>query len=578
MNNKHVLLAISGQICRENSACLKNFWSGFVNIQNAVTVESSIVAHSWNPEYDELVSKVYSPVAYLSEKQPSFVTEYMPCINPVDRFEKGLKRFQSTWKNCSPQALLGNARSRSRAIKLIDSIESEGFDQLIAARWDQGLTGSRSVNQIIYDSALPKEHIYISYYSEIDEGYADMWFVAPLNHARKFAEYDSFLLDCLSGNNDYFERFTETGWHVAMPRSEWKRSLYRWSVLFLRKSRLDALLSLVGKTGAWGKAKAAAVSRRLDRFRNLPEQSGENACILEHKSVGRTWPAYQALNNHAILKYFYYQQSLRESTRFLDVDDFEQKPGVGRMINPVSFAYVIYSHSSFSDCWEMCISQAKKHLPDNCVEIILVADDTSDTDERFDAFKTAGVSLETYDDQLQYTDRLRQVFDRLSKRHQYLYFVHEDMPLIGQVDAVYLNSLLHYFGHSNENYIKLVDTDYVDQKVDHPSFPGLVKNTGGYAISVQPCLIKPEVYSHFLTNFNCNIYDFENLCLNSNFQASAVKGGAKVGKYLQINTLFPQICTAISKGKWCVDEWPAEIKYLAEEYKIDLDIRGRVND
>lgn len=37
------------------------------------------------------------------------------------------------------------------------------------------------------------------------------------------------------------------------------------------------------------------------------------------------------------------------------------------------------------------------------------------------------------------------------------------MPLISQVDQVYLNTLLH---NSNEFYIKLVDTNYVDEKLD----------------------------------------------------------------------------------------------------------------
>jgi len=91
--NKFVLV-ISGQIVRENSANLMNFWRGFINIQNAIydIDELKIVAHSWNPEFDELIKSVYNVDILESEKQSSFVKEYMPLLNPVNRFENGLNQ------------------------------------------------------------------------------------------------------------------------------------------------------------------------------------------------------------------------------------------------------------------------------------------------------------------------------------------------------------------------------------------------------------------------------------------------------------------------------------------------------
>ena len=113
-------------------------------------------------------------------------------------------------------------------------------------------------------------------------------------------------------------------------------------------------------------------------------------------------------------------------------------------------------------------------------------------------------------------------------------------------------------------------------KEDHNSFPGLVRNYGGYSISVQPGLFKADYYISFLKNFNENIYDFERTCIKSNFIFSAVKGGEKVGKYLISNGYFPHIATAISKGKWCTTEWGDEILYLSNKYNIDLSARGEV--
>ena len=69
-----------------------------------------------------------------------------------------------------------------------------------------------------------------------------------------------------------------------------------------------------------------------------------------------------------------------------DIKDFENLPK-GQMINPVDFCYVIYSHSSFDDCWEMAINQAKENLPTNCKKIYLVSEDSNDTKEKFNEYK-----------------------------------------------------------------------------------------------------------------------------------------------------------------------------------------------
>ena len=173
-----LVIVISGQVVRENSANLKSFWRGFINIQNAIYEidEIKVVAHSWNPEFSELVQNVYNPIALSSEKQSSFSKDIMSTIDPVDKFEDGLNRAMSTWKRVSAQSILGNAKSRSKAIELLRKVKTEDDFFVLATRWDQGCSGSASVNKIIFDKSLPKDYLYLSYYSEVDEGYADMWF------------------------------------------------------------------------------------------------------------------------------------------------------------------------------------------------------------------------------------------------------------------------------------------------------------------------------------------------------------------------------------------------------------------
>jgi len=76
-----------------------NFWKGFINIQNSIhSVDNlKVIAHSWNSEYDELVKNIYDINTLLSEKQTSYINEFMPYIIPVNKFEKAFSRSGSTW-------------------------------------------------------------------------------------------------------------------------------------------------------------------------------------------------------------------------------------------------------------------------------------------------------------------------------------------------------------------------------------------------------------------------------------------------------------------------------------------------
>ena len=573
MNNK-LILVISGQIVRENSANLMNFWRGFINIQNAIygIEDLKIVAHSWNPEYNNLVKNVYNVHIIESEKQKSFVKEYMPLLDPIDKFEKGLKRYTSTWKRVSAQAILGNATSRTKAISLLDELLLGDDDKVLVARWDAGCTGSKEVNSIIYDTSLDNNYFYISYYSEIDEGYADMWFLAPYKYTKKFKGYKKYVLNSLSGGNSYFEDFTKNGWFLVLKKNNRVFVFNQYKKVFLKKILNKFPFYIVKKTFPSLSNKITGLQQRLKNKIEIPQITGENSLFISSKTEVK-FPNYQALNNHAILKSFIRDAELREKTRFLDIKDFEDLP-IGQMINPVEFCYVIYSHSSFSDCWAMAVNQAIENLPQNCKKICLISEDSKETNDRFYQFGFKNVQLITYNAESKYTERLIEVFTEISKEFNLCYFVHEDMPLISKVDEIYLNTLLHFMNNSNEFYIKLVDTSYVDQKEVHESFPGLVKNMGGYSISVQASLMKLDHMIPFLVNFHQDIYGYEQLCTRSNFNFSAVQGSRKVGKYLLFNDLFPHISTAISKGKWCTSEWNNEIKILVEKYDIDLSIRG----
>lgn len=569
-------IVLSGQICRENSANLYVFWQGFINIQNSIkdTNKVQFVGHSWNPEFDGFVKDVYAPVLYESEVQKSFVKEFMPLISPVNKFESGFNRSKSTWSKIHPNMLFGQVTSKTKSIALLSKLNLDAEEQILSTRWDIGCSGGEEVNNIIFDEALPKNYLYLAYFPYVDEGYADMWFFGPYKHIKIFEEYKKYLEDSLAGKNSYFEDFTQNGWMMTSGKLSKQSSLDVYLRLFIKKLLSLMPFNFLKRKAPFARGKILGLERRFIKFIDKPSITCENSMPLNENVENIIYPVKQSLNLHAILKHFVINKGVREQTRFLDVRDFEKKHD-GIMVNPISFCYVIYSHSSFSDCWEMAIKQAKENLPTNCKKIYLLSEESADTINCFADYEGDElVELVKYDEGNAYTDRLRETFEAISDKFSIVYFVHEDMPLIGRVNKVYLNSLLHFLNNSNEFYVKLVDTDYVDTKKNHESFPGLVENMGGYSLSVQPAVFKTDYMVSFLSNFHDDIYGFEQRCVDSNFKFSSVSGNRKVGKYLLTNSYFPHIATAISKGKWCTSEWPEEIGALADVYNIELSKRG----
>jgi hypothetical protein len=568
-------VCISGHICRDNSSNLYSFWQGFINLQRSLPngIEVKIFGHSWNPEFNSLAKAVYGTECILSEEQPSFVDVYGPLINPVNKYEKGLVRHKSRWFKNSPQLLVGITKSRSNAIKLLSEHNVQEDEWVLATRWDQGCAGSKEVNIVNIDKSLPKEYFYLSYFSEVDEGYADMWFFTNKKLASKFEGYNDFIVDCLAGENDYFEKFTSSGWPIALPRNPKPDAVIRLNGYINKIASLVLNLSVKALSGTKLYNKVFGLRAKFEKIVSKPLITGENSLKLDSKTQV-VFPSYQGLNIHAMLKYFCISNGLREDMRFLDIKDFELGDK-GLVINPLDFCYVIYSHSSFSDCWEMAIGQALENLPYNCKKIYLITDDSDASRSSLNSIELChNVTPLFYNNKDKYTKRLTSTFSNIDERFEHIYFVHEDMPLTDKVDSVLLNSLFHYISHSNEFYIKLVDTNYVDKKEKHINFPFLVKNYGGYSFSVQPSLMKLKHMIPFLQGFDCDIYSLEQMAIESNLLFSAVKGDRKVGKYLIANQSFPHIATAISKGKWCTDEWPKEIRTLADKYKLNLSERG----
>jgi hypothetical protein len=345
-------LVLSGHMRRPQSADLRPFWRGFIELQKKLPAGKpvrQIVVHSWNPDLAPLARAVYAPRAECHEHQDCIYPEFMLQIDPPDLFERGLDRLTSTWKNVSIRSVLGNARSRARAVELMAELPlHEG--QVLITRWDLGQTGGEQVNQLVADSSLPEDYLYLSYFSEVDEGYADMWLLAPWADAQRFGRFDAFVLDSLAGRNRYLELFSGKGWPRARVKTRFE---VWWSHPVGQRVRVLAMKLVQGVNHfAPGAGFAQRVVRRLtgplQRFLSMPPITAENSCVPPSLARAPVFPTFMALNIHALLKYFILSEGLRDRVRFLTREDFDIKAQSGQLINPQPIVLFVHEAGNAS--------------------------------------------------------------------------------------------------------------------------------------------------------------------------------------------------------------------------------------
>lgn len=540
-----------------------DFWVGFISIQRSLKTDDNLIilAHTWDKKYRDLISNVYG-TEFISFSE----------FEHNDHVSNSL-RFSSEKLDNKKDSPIPNFyymyNSRKHVIELLESNFTINYnDRIVLTRYDIGYrVVTPEVSTIILDDALPRDYIYMPYYYEIDEGYADQWFIFSLKHLSFFKNLSHYVTRYLS-EDSYFDAFSNH-WINSIRKNKYKIRFF-----YVKKIIIDKIVKYI-------KSIYLKNTNLLRKIEGLTIKLYDNRDLIHGTAEVETlngaffssYPISQSINTHAVLKYAIYQNNLRDDVRFLHYLDFHANK-IGRLIAPFPFAVLVYSHSSYSDCWEMTIKQFNENLIYPNYKIYIATEASTNSEK---AFKNLGTNVIPiyYDDNLSYTMRLKVVMGKISNWYEVIYFIHEDMPLYNQVDSVYLNSLIKYFIRSNEYYIKLVDTSYVKTKIQHPEFPGLVTNYGLYSLSIQPSLIKPNSFINLINDLDLTIYEFETYMFHNTDSFSAVKGSKRIGKFLYINEFFPHIATALFKGKWTITEWGVNLENLLEVYNIKIERRGK---
>ncbi len=239
-------------------------------------------------------------------------------------------------------------------------------------------------------------------------------------------------------------------------------------------------------------------------------------------------------------------------------------------------AIIMYSHSEYSDVWQMFFDQTDKYMPADMKRYVFA-------DKGMGKVPNNWTVIE-YDPEDSYARRVSSCVEQI--KEEYCIFHHEDMPLYKEPDLEKLSHFHSVLENDEEiSYIKMVRGGLHEEKrtpqlySDEQELYNLDLNSY-FLFAVQPTLWKTESF-HKVYKFSHikHISEFEmvatEICKYFKIKGLYYYGGEdKRGEYHWDSSLYPYIATAIVKGKWNVSEYYEELIPLTEKYNINVYERG----
>jgi hypothetical protein len=416
----------------------------------------------------------------------------------------------------------------------------------------------------VFDPSLPNEYLYLAYHKGVDKGYSTGWCFSSIDNIKYLSSYAEYLSNILLDKSNSFKKYATTPWPLAIKINKNKWDTFK-KILFTtidEKVNFQAISQFIPVLNK----RIYGLEYRLKKILEKPVFTGENS-LLSCSDTNVLLSDYgDEINEESLFKSFMLETGLRDKTRFLDNNDFE-KVSNGLMINPIEFGYVIYTHSCFSASWRIIIEQALRYLPSNCCKIYLVSEASDNTDRAFVNMENGEFELITYNDEDPLILKLQNVFIKVNNDVEYIYFVHDNMPLISNLDAIFLNSLLHFLDNSSEDYIQLTGNTLYNGDVSCELFPCLVKQTKNCQLFLQPSMIKASCFIKQIIDIDEKTLSFENLFTGSNVSFSVIYDEKSAGRLNKGNRFFPHAQLNISKNIDAKIEWEKDIEFQTNQYE-----------
>ena len=242
-----------------------------------------------------------------------------------------------------------------------------------------------------------------------------------------------------------------------------------------------------------------------------------------------------------------------------------------------STAIIMYSHSDYSDIWEMFTSQVDKYFKDIKKYAFIDKDVNKILPDHWEQVY--------YNEEEQYDRRVQSCLVNI--KEEYCIFHHEDMVLFDTPDYAKLEKCKSILEDEDISYIKLIKGGlYSDhhQDIQFNNHDGiyLLEHSTRFIFAVQPSLWRTEDLLEIYSETDIDeIHEFEvmasQVCKQLNIDGLYTYNGEKKrGMFHWDSNTYPYIATAIVKGKWNISEYEKEMTPLLEQYNIIKEDRGFV--
>lgn len=238
-----------------------------------------------------------------------------------------------------------------------------------------------------------------------------------------------------------------------------------------------------------------------------------------------------------------------------------------------------WSHTSYSDIWEMYYGQYKKHAPflDHYMMINKLTDD----------FPAGCTPLVNNENEKFY----KRLIDSLSSiNNKNIIYAQEDFVLYDDVDEEYLDSVVSFLNNSEYDFVRLIKSGFhprgdhghlVDEKLHIWEVPKSCQYLYNLQATVWKRAALIKLFSFYRPE---NMMQAElqgsHACRLIGIKGCYIHNGGKLRGRLHWDSVgFPFISSALHGGshgkpaQWAVSEYP-ELKELLEEYSLDPNIRG----
>lgn len=232
--------------------------------------------------------------------------------------------------------------------------------------------------------------------------------------------------------------------------------------------------------------------------------------------------------------------------------------------------FIFYSHSDYSDIWDVLFGQCDKYLKNQSKVLFTDMAGKGNVPKDWDVVY--------YDEKLPYQERVTSCLAQLED--EIVVFSHEDMIPCDDIDFKTLKDFEELIRDDSVDFIKLLRGGYSDNHLQSKEHAYLVDCPPDMVFTIQPTICKKDrLMTMYSETPGSSIWEFEAQTLHTAAHHEFAGRMAyrstdkKRGMYHYDSSTYPYIATAIVKGKWYTSDYP-EIKDLLKSYKIDITERG----